>query len=96
MQRICFVLQWKGTELDGDHVRRQAWPETLAALRSKGWRNYSLFRGDDGMLVGYLEAPDVEKVRDCVAALEAEIQWQSGMRDVNLQVCFLDTVFHIA
>jgi L-rhamnose mutarotase len=95
MQPVCFVLQWGGSGLDKEQVRQQAWPETLAALRSKGWRNYSLFRSDEGMLVGYLEASDVQKVRDCMAALEAEILCQNQKRGINVQVSFLKPVFHI-
>lgn len=102
MQRVCFILQWKereGADEEG-RLRRQAWPETLAALRGRGWRNYSVFRGEDGLLVGYVEAPDIEKVRDCMAALEAEIRFRAGMAEssnaADIQVSFLDTVFHVA
>lgn len=37
---------------------RAVWPEMLDALRRNGWRNYSLFMRDDGLMFGYFEADD--------------------------------------
>ena len=34
------------------------WPEMLDALRRHGWRNYSLYMRDDGMLFGCFEAEE--------------------------------------
>ena len=31
----------------------------LDALRRTGWRNYSLFLREDGLLIGYLECEDL-------------------------------------
>lgn len=50
-QRICFCLQVKTDRLEEYKARHQAvWPEMLEALRAEGWRNYSLFLRDDGLL----------------------------------------------
>ena len=32
------------------------WPDMLEALTRTGWRNYSIFARDDGLLFGYFEA----------------------------------------
>ncbi len=40
----------------------------LAALREAGWRNYSLFLREDGLLVGYLETDDFEAAQAAMAA----------------------------
>jgi L-rhamnose mutarotase len=54
--RYCFCLQVRPERLAEYRERHRAvWPEMLAALRDTGWRNYSLFVRDDGLLIGYLE-----------------------------------------
>ena len=35
--------------------------EMRDALREAGWHNYSLFLGDDGALIGYLECEDFRR-----------------------------------
>jgi len=53
MQRICFHLQVRPERVEEYRVRHQAvWPEMQAALRETGWRNYSLFLAEDGLLTG--------------------------------------------
>ena len=32
------------------------WPDMMEALTRTGWRNYSIFARDDGLLFGYFEA----------------------------------------
>ena len=51
MQRVCFLLKVKADRLE-EYRRRheQVWPEMLEALRETGWRNYSLFLREDGLL----------------------------------------------
>jgi L-rhamnose mutarotase len=64
MKRVCFLLQVKPERIAEYKERhRTVWPEMLAALREAGWRNYSLFLGPDGVLVGYLETEDFERAR---------------------------------
>ena len=63
-QRVCFVLQLRPERVeDYLEAHTEVWPEMLEALSAAGWRNYSLFlRPEDGMVVGYFEAEDVEAV----------------------------------
>jgi len=80
MQRVCFLLKVKKDRLEEYKRRhREVWPEMLQALRETGWRNYSLFLRDDGLLVGYLETPDFEKARAGMAAREVNARWQREM-----------------
>src|SRR4029453_2156820 len=60
MARYCFLLRVRPERMD-EYRRRHAavWPEMLRALADTGWRNYSLFLHDDGLLVGYVEAHDL-------------------------------------
>jgi L-rhamnose mutarotase len=60
MARYCFLLRVRPERLD-EYRRRHAavWPEMLQALADTGWRN-SLFLADDGRLVGYVEADDLQ------------------------------------
>jgi len=55
-KRICFRLRIRPEARD-EYVRRHraVWPEMLELYGSTGWKNYSLFLGDDGTLIGYLE-----------------------------------------
>lgn len=86
MQRICFVLQVKPERLEEYKERhRQVWPEMQAALRETGWRNYSLFLRDDGLLVGYLETEDFESARAGMAQREVNDRWQGEMADFFIQ-----------
>ena len=51
VERVCFTLRVRPDRLDEYRRRHRAvWPEMLEALRSTGWRNYSLFLAEDGLL----------------------------------------------
>ena len=105
MQRICFLLKIKADRLDEYRARHAAvWPEMLAALSASGWRNYSLFLRDDGMLVGYLETDDFEAARTKMAATDVNARWQADMAPFFEQLAdrrpdegllMLDEVFHL-
>ena len=58
---------------------RSVWAEMRVALSGAGWRNYSLFLRDDGLLVGYLETPDFQDALARMAALEVNTRWQATM-----------------
>jgi L-rhamnose mutarotase len=60
-------------------VHRAVWPELLRVLRDTGWRNYSLFLRDDGLLVGYVEADDLDAAQEQVAQTEVNARWQAAM-----------------
>jgi len=80
MKRVCFLLQVKKGRL-AEYKRRhkKVWPEMLAALRRTGWRNYSLFLREDGLLVGYLETPDFQKALAGMAKTDVNARWQKEM-----------------
>jgi L-rhamnose mutarotase len=100
--RVCFVLHVRPDRLDEYKARhREVWPDMLAALRETGWRNYSLFLGEDGMLVGYLECDDFELARQAMEEREVNSRWQAEMAgffgdraDRTLER--LEEVFHLA
>lgn len=80
MHRVCFTLQVRRDRM-AEYAERHAavWPEMLLALRDTGWRNYSLFLRDDGLLVGYLETPDLTAAQGGMAATEVNARWQAEM-----------------
>jgi L-rhamnose mutarotase len=104
-ERVCFVLRVRPDRLEEYRERhRNVWPEMLAALRETGWRNYSLFLREDGMLVGYLECDDFRIALNGVGAREVNARWQAEMApffelpegarpDTGLDR--LDEVFHL-
>lgn len=80
MQRVCFLLQVRPERLAEYKERhKRVWPEMLEALSRTGWRNYSLFLRDDGLLVGYLETPDFQKALQGMEAEEVNHRWQKDM-----------------
>jgi L-rhamnose mutarotase len=82
VNRYCFCLQVKPDRLD-EYVERHrdVWPDMQAALRDSGWHNYSLFLRDDGLLIGYVEAGDLEAAQQAMAATEVNERWQAQMTD---------------
>lgn len=64
MPRYCLRGQVRPDQV-GEYrrVHAEVWPEMLDALREAGWRNYSLFVGDDGVLIGYVEADDLDAIQ---------------------------------
>ena len=95
-RRHCFLLRVRPERLD-EYRRRHAavWPEMLKALADTGWRNYSLFLHDDGLLVGYVEA---------MARTDVNARWQAEMAPffVGLEgggpdegLVLLEEVFHL-
>jgi len=78
--RYCFLLQVRPDLLAEYRARHaQVWPEMLHALRDTGWRNYSLFVRDDGLLVGYVEADDLAAAQAAMAATDVNGRWQAEM-----------------
>ncbi|ELT45779.1 L-rhamnose mutarotase [Arthrobacter nitrophenolicus] len=78
--RVCFRSSIK-PELIDEYKRRHAavWPEMLRALKDAGWNNYSLFLGEDGLLVGYVECDDFEAARARMALTDINARWQAEM-----------------
>ncbi|GAB3245854.1 L-rhamnose mutarotase [Nocardioides dilutus] len=80
--RVCFQLQVKRDRID-EYRRRHAavWPEMLRALADTGWRNYSLFLREDGLLIGYVETPSLEDALAGMAATDVNARWQAEMAE---------------
>lgn len=81
MARIGFVLKVKEDLIDEYRQHhRNVWPEMLEALRQTGWRNYSLFMREDGLLFGYFETPySFEECRARMERTEVNTRWQAMM-----------------
>jgi L-rhamnose mutarotase len=81
MKRVGFVLKVKRERID-EYKRHHAavWPEMLEALRASGWRNYSLFVKDDGLLFGYFETEgSLEAALEAMSKHEVNAKWQTMM-----------------
>jgi L-rhamnose mutarotase len=80
LTRVCFLLQVRADLLD-DYVRRHenVWPEMLEALHAAGWRNYTLFHREDGLVVGYLETDSFEDALAEMERTEVNARWQQEM-----------------
>lgn len=105
MARYCFCLQVRPDRMTEYVQRHQAvWPDMLTALDDSGWRNYSLFLRDDGLLVGYVEADDLQAAQAAMAARDVNARWQAEMaefftgihgRPPDKSFLLLDEVFHL-
>ena len=83
MPRYCLIGHVEQERLDDyRRVHAAVWPELLRALRDAGWRNYSLFLGEDGLLVGYVEADDLGLAQARVSATEVNARWQAAMAEL--------------
>ena len=105
MQRVCFQLQVRPDRIREYRERHAAvWPEMREALTATGWRNYSLFLADSGMLIGYLECADFEAARQAIEQTEVNARWQAEMGDFfqglegrrpDEGLLQLDEIFHL-
>jgi L-rhamnose mutarotase len=101
VERVCFLLRVRPERLDEYRERhRHVWSEMLDALRTTGWRNYSLFLRDDGLLVGYLETEDFEAAQRAMAETEVNDRWQRDMAPffdarADETLVRLEEVFHL-
>ncbi len=83
MPRYCLLGHVDPNRLDEyREAHRAVWPELLETLRDAGWRNYSLFLRDDGLLIGYAEADDLARAQEQVARTEVNERWQQAMGDL--------------
>ena len=101
MERVCFLLRVDPMRLDAyKQHHRNVWPEMQDALREAGWGNYSLFLGDDGLLVGYVETEDFEAAQRAMAETEVNDRWQQQMAEffgerADEALVRLEEVFHL-
>ena len=89
MQRVCFQLQVKPGHIEAYREAHAAvWADMLEALHATGWRNYSIFLRDDGLVIGYFETDDLQANLDGMAQTEVNARWQAAMADhfVDLDV----------
>jgi L-rhamnose mutarotase len=78
-QRSAFVLRVRPDRIDEYlEAHRNVWPELLAALRSAGIRNYTIFRHGNE-LFGYFESDDLEAAAAFMEAQEVNARWQDAM-----------------
>ena len=83
MPRYCLLGHVDPSKLDAYRERHaHVWPELLRALADAGWRNYSLFLRDDGLLVGYAEADDLALAQERVARTAVNARWQASMAEL--------------
>lgn len=80
MTRVCFHLHVKPELLD-EYVARHTpvWPEMLAEIAAAGRRDYSLFLGEDGQLIGYYETDDDDAAQAYLAASAVAARWEAEM-----------------
>jgi L-rhamnose mutarotase len=79
VERIGFVMRLlpgSGQEYRERHAA--VWPEMLAALKSAGCRNYTIFIRDSD-LFGYLEVDDFEQFRTTMDRQPVNDRWQAEM-----------------
>ena len=82
MQRVCFQLQVTSGQIDRYRIAHAAvWRDMLEALRDTGWRNYSIFLRDDGLVIGYFETDDLDASLAGMAATEVNVRWQAAMAE---------------
>jgi L-rhamnose mutarotase len=82
VQRVCFRLQVKPDLMEEYAARHAAvWPAMLEALATAGWHNYSLFLGEDGLLVGYFETPSMDDALAGMEATDVNARWQAEMAE---------------
>lgn len=105
MKRHCFCLRVRpGALQEYRRAHEAVWPDMLRALRDTGWTNYSLFLAPDGLLVGYVEAEDMDAARAAMARHPVNARWQeamAGLIDVpqgsrpDQELELLDEVFNL-
>lgn len=105
MQRVCFQLQVRTDRLEAYRERHAAvWPEMLAALKTTGWHNYSLFLRADGLLIGYFETPSLAAAQAGMNATDVNARWQAEMAEYFEDLgaatpdegfLVLDEIFHL-
>lgn len=79
-QRVCFELRIRPDLIDAYVQRHRAvWPEMLAEIAAAGRRNYTIFLGDGGRLIGYYETDDDEAARAYLASSAVAARWEAEM-----------------
>jgi len=80
MPRVGFYAQVKKDRLvEYKERHKDVWAEMREALTETGWRNYSLFLRDDGLLFGYVEVDDLKAAVAAMEEKEVNARWQAQM-----------------
>ena len=81
MTRIGFILKVKADLIaEYKEHHQHVWPDMLTALSAAGWRNYTLFMREDGLLFGYFETPDsLNAALAAMAQTQVNTRWQEMM-----------------
>jgi L-rhamnose mutarotase len=105
MERVCFQLHVRPERIDEYRERHRAvWPEMRDALTEAGWRDYSLFLREDGLLIGYLHTEDFDASLAAMEATDVNRRWQAEMAEFfdlgpgarpDTGMRPLDEVFHL-
>lgn len=97
MERVCWTMRVRPDRLEQyKAAHREVWPDMLAALRETGWRNYSLFLDDDGLLIAYLETDDFAAALAAMEEREVNTRWQAAMREFLIApLRRIEEVFHL-
>jgi L-rhamnose mutarotase len=106
MPRACFQLQVRPDRIEEYKARHAAvWPDMLRALHETGWRNYSLFLREDGLLIGYVETQSsVQEAQAAMARTDVNARWQAEMSEFFTDLdggapdegfLLLEEVFHL-
>ncbi len=81
MNRVGFLLKVKEEHVAQYKEHHKAvWDEMKKALQRHGWRNYSIFMKDDGLLFGYFETSGT--FEEALCGMEGEAinsTWQELM-----------------
>lgn len=78
--RVCFTLQVRESHLaQYSQVHEAVWPEMLEALDAAGWRRYSIFLGEHGLVVGTFECDSLAGALGAMAGTEVNARWQRTM-----------------
>lgn len=80
MTRVGFQLQVRPELLD-EYLARHSpvRPEMLREIAASGRRNYSLFLGEGGTLIGYYETDDDTAAQAYLAASPVAARWEAEM-----------------
>ena len=80
MTRVGFQLQIR-PELLGEYLDRHSpvWPEMLAEIAAAGRRNYTLFLGEGGTLIGYYETDDDAAAQEYLSTSAVAARWEAEM-----------------
>ncbi|MDY7099934.1 MAG: L-rhamnose mutarotase [Actinomycetota bacterium] len=105
MNRTCFTLRVRPDRLDEYRKHHEdVWPQMQEALTRSGWRNYSLFLTDEGLLIGYVETPGTfDEALAAMADEPVNTEWQAMMAPffegdgtaADQMMRTVDEVFHL-